>query len=114
MYSLEDRIKAVKLYIKYGKSAAAVIRELGYPNRHSLASWYKEYVNTNGNLPAKHERKGKFTKQDRYCKDQYANPEQPEEFPTAAIHTEIRKLPLPASNLSFEKFNFDKGGEQDE
>lgn len=63
MYSLEDRIKAVKLYIKYGKSAAAVIRELGYPNRHSLASWYKEYVNTNGNLPAKHERKGKFTKE---------------------------------------------------
>ena len=43
-----------------------------------------------------------------------ANPEQPEEFPTAVIHTEIRKLPLPASNLSFEKFNFDKGGEQDE
>ena len=63
MYSLEDRIKAVKLYIKYGKSAAAVIRELGYPNRHSLASWYKEYVNTNGNLPANHERKGKFTKE---------------------------------------------------
>jgi hypothetical protein len=55
-----------------------------------------------------------WSKQDRYCKDQYANPEQPEEFPTAAIHTEIRKLPLPASNLSFEKFNFDKGGEQDE
>ena len=55
-----------------------------------------------------------WSKQDRYCKDQYANPEQPEEFPTAVIHTEIRKLPLPASNLSFEKFNFDKGGEQDE
>jgi transposase len=55
-----------------------------------------------------------WSKQDRYCKDQYANPEQPEEFPTATIHTEIRKLPLPASNLSFEKFNFDKGGEQDE
>lgn len=55
-----------------------------------------------------------WSKQDRYCKDQYANPEQPEEFPTAVIHTEIRKLLLPASNLSFEKFNFDKGGEQDE
>ena len=53
-------------------------------------------------------------KQDRYCKDQYANPEQPEEFPTSVIHTEIRKLPSPVSNLSFEKFNFDKGGEQDE
>ena len=53
-----------------------------------------------------------WSKQDRYCKDQYANPEQPEEFPTAAIHTEIRKLPLPASNLSFEKFNFDKETQQ--
>ena len=55
-----------------------------------------------------------WSKQDRHCKDQYANPEQPEEFPTAVIHTEIRKLPSPVSNLSFEKFNFDKGGEQDE
>jgi transposase len=55
-----------------------------------------------------------WSKQDRYCKDQYANPEQPEEFPTAAIHTEIRKLPSPVTSLSFEKFNFDKGGEQDE
>lgn len=55
-----------------------------------------------------------WSKKDRYCKDQYANPEQPEEFPTVAIHTEIRKLPSPVSNLPFEKFNFDKGGEQDE
>ena len=55
-----------------------------------------------------------WSKQDRYCKDQYANPEQPEEFPTAAIHTEIRKLPSPATSLSFEKFNFDKGGDLDE
>lgn len=48
MYSLEDKIKAVQLYIKYGKSAAAVIRELGYPNRHTSVCWYKEYVKTNG------------------------------------------------------------------
>ena len=47
MYSLDDKIKAVKLYIKYGKSAEAVIRELGYPNRHSLVYRYKEYVKTN-------------------------------------------------------------------
>ena len=56
MYSLEDKIKAVQLYIKYGKSAAAVIRELGYPNRHTSVCWYKEYVKTNGNLPMRHER----------------------------------------------------------
>ena len=43
MYSYEDRMKAVQLYIQYDQNAAAVIRELGYPNRHSLVSWYKEY-----------------------------------------------------------------------
>lgn len=29
MYWYEDRMKAVQLYIKYGKNTAAVIRELG-------------------------------------------------------------------------------------
>lgn len=29
MYSYEDRIRALKLYIKYGKRAAATVRELG-------------------------------------------------------------------------------------
>ncbi len=36
MYSREKRLKAVELYIKYDKSAADVIRELGYPDRHTL------------------------------------------------------------------------------
>ena len=40
MYSYEDRMKAVRRYEGYGKHAAAVIRELGYPNRHMLAKWY--------------------------------------------------------------------------
>lgn len=44
MYSREDRMKAVELYIKYDKSIAAVIRELGYPNRGSLPRWYKAYL----------------------------------------------------------------------
>lgn len=33
MYSREQRIKAVELYIEYGKRAPLVITELGYPNR---------------------------------------------------------------------------------
>jgi transposase-like protein len=33
MYSYEDRVRAVRLYIKYGRSAAATIRELGDPGR---------------------------------------------------------------------------------
>ena len=36
MYSHDDRIRAVRVYIQYDKSAAAVIRELGYPERKTL------------------------------------------------------------------------------
>ena len=36
MYSYEDRKRTVELYIEDNLSAADVIRELGYPNRHSL------------------------------------------------------------------------------
>lgn len=32
MYSYDDRIRAVKLYIKLGKRAATAIRLLGYPS----------------------------------------------------------------------------------
>ena len=43
MYSYEDRIRAVKLYIKLGKRTGATIRQLGYPTKKSLKSWYQEY-----------------------------------------------------------------------
>ena len=46
MYTYEQRITAVKLYIKYWQKAAPVIRELGYPNRHVLVKWFKEYEAT--------------------------------------------------------------------
>jgi putative transposase len=36
MYSYEDRIRAVKLYIKLGKRLGATIRQLGYPTKNSL------------------------------------------------------------------------------
>lgn len=44
MYSYEVRVRAVQLYIKYGRSAAASIRELGYPSRKNLARWYRAFV----------------------------------------------------------------------
>ena len=37
-------MKAIELYIKYDKCAADVIHELGYPDRKSLRSWYKAYL----------------------------------------------------------------------
>jgi len=44
MYSYEERLKAVQLYIQYDKSYASVFRELGYPpSSHSIKLWHKEY-----------------------------------------------------------------------
>ena len=42
MFSYEDQIRAVKLYIKGGKRLRATIRRLGYPTRNSLMGWYRE------------------------------------------------------------------------
>jgi hypothetical protein len=63
MYSYEDRIKAVELYIKYDKSAAATVQELGYPSYKMLIRWYKEFKETG----ALHE---KFTRSSTYTSDQ--------------------------------------------
>ena len=43
MFSYEDRIRAVKLYIKLGKRLGATIRQLGYPTKNSLIGWCREY-----------------------------------------------------------------------
>jgi putative transposase len=42
MYSYEDRIRAVRLYVKLGKRIAATIQQLGYPTKNALKSWYRE------------------------------------------------------------------------
>jgi transposase-like protein len=43
MYSYEDRIRAVRLYIKLGRRTGATIRQLGYPTKNALKSWHREY-----------------------------------------------------------------------
>lgn len=43
MYSYEERIRAVRLYIKLGKRAAATIRKLGYPTKNALKGWHREF-----------------------------------------------------------------------
>lgn len=53
MYTLEQRTRAVELYIKYGLKAAATIRELGYPSSDQLRAWHKEWLGSGGSL---HER----------------------------------------------------------
>ena len=46
MYTEEEKLRAVQLYIKYDLSTHAVLRELGYPSRNMLPRWYKEYIET--------------------------------------------------------------------
>ena len=55
-----------------------------------------------------------WSKRDRFCKDQYAVPEQPEEFPTAPVKTQATMLPEDELDRSFEKFNFSKGADSDD
>lgn len=44
MYSYEERMRAVKLFIQYDHSFASIKRELGYPNsRVTLNAWFAEY-----------------------------------------------------------------------
>jgi transposase-like protein len=44
MYTREQKIKAINLYIKYDHSITAVIRELGYPSYKMMYNWYKRYL----------------------------------------------------------------------
>ena len=65
MYSYEDRMRAVKLYIQYDYSFASVRNELGYPKHHdSLHQWYVEFQE-NSDLKHKSTRTPKFTEEQR-------------------------------------------------
>jgi putative transposase len=60
VFSYDDRMRAVLLYIKYDRRAAATVRDLGYPTTKTLKKWYREYV-AQGDLQVTKTRKGKFT-----------------------------------------------------
>ena len=65
MYSYEDRLKAVKLYIQYDRSYASVYRELGYPpSSHSIKLWVKEYEQ-NGDLHTSYNKANKYSDEQR-------------------------------------------------
>ncbi|NLB82684.1 MAG: IS3 family transposase [Synergistaceae bacterium] len=67
MYSKEKRMKAVELYIKYSKSTADTIRELGYPCRTTLRSWHKLYLRERetGVIHDRYKRTPKFTEEQK-------------------------------------------------
>lgn len=52
MYSREEKLKAVELFIRYDKSPASVIREIGYPCRATLYAWHEEYLANGCDMPS--------------------------------------------------------------
>ncbi|MER1969203.1 IS3 family transposase [Castellaniella sp. GW247-6E4] len=43
MYSYQDRLRAVMLYLKLGRRINATLRQLGYANKNSLKAWCAEF-----------------------------------------------------------------------
>ncbi len=71
MYSYDERIKAVKLYIQYDKSYASLFRELGYsPSSHAIKLWYKEYKQ-HGDRSKSFKRSGKYSNEQCKAAIQY-------------------------------------------
>ena len=71
MYSYEERLKAVKLYLQYDRSYASVYRELGYPpSSHSIKLWIKEYEQ-NGDLHKSYSKANKYSDIERQAAIQY-------------------------------------------
>lgn len=61
MYTLEDRMKAISLYLKWGRNSAAVRRELSYPSKKALRLWVKEYEIAGSLHDEYHPRKPKYS-----------------------------------------------------
>jgi transposase InsO family protein/transposase-like protein len=60
MYSYEDRLRAVQLYIKLGKRSGLTIRQLGYPTKNALKAWHLAYEQLR-DLPRAYRREPKYT-----------------------------------------------------
>ena len=60
MFSYEDRLRAVQLYIKLGKRLGLTIRQLGYPTKNALKTWYREYEQRL-DLPAGYARQARYS-----------------------------------------------------
>lgn len=64
MYSTEQRKLAIETFIRFDHSYADTMAELGYPNRHTLNNWLREYRET-GEIPV-----GKMIREPRFSDDQ--------------------------------------------
>lgn len=65
MYSYEERLRAVKLYLTLGKRCKATIHQLGYPTKNALKAWHDEFERR-GDLQAGYARsKPKYSDEQR-------------------------------------------------
>lgn len=72
MFSTEQRRIAIEAFIRFDHGYADAIAEPGYPTRHSLRAWYKDYLEHGEVRPPKRRREPKFTSEMRraavdYC-----------------------------------------------
>jgi len=74
MYSYEERLRAVKLYLTLGKRCKATIRQLGYPTKNALKAWHDEFERQ-GDLQAGYARsRAKYSdEQRRVAVEHWAN-----------------------------------------
>ena len=112
MYSYEERLKAVKLYIQYDRSYAFVFRKLGYPpSNHTLKLWVKEYEQ-NGDLHRFYIKTSIYTEEQRNAAIQYyiehgrskSRTVKALGYPTRQQLTEWIKQDLPIRYNTFRKF----------
>lgn len=64
MFSHEERIHAIQLFLQYDCSYAATVRKLGYPSVGTLRNWYKEYLLL-GELHPEYKRKSKYSESEK-------------------------------------------------
>ena len=64
MFSYEDRLRAVQLYIKLGKHLGLTIRQLGYPTKNALRNWYRQYEERQ-DLRAGYARRPRYSESDK-------------------------------------------------
>ena len=71
VFSYEDKKRAIDLYYKYGRRIAPVVNELGFPDRHTLYNWVREYE-ASGAVPEDGRKSGRYTdEQKRAAVDHY-------------------------------------------
>ena len=64
MYSYEDRMLAVRLYVDFDHQASRVIKRLGYPSRRALTDWYREFLKA-GDLHTTYPERSPYSDEDQ-------------------------------------------------